>query len=332
MGIDRLEQSRAGADKATVTARRIIVTGADSRYFGSLTSLLGSILEKFASIELILVYDLGLSSIERRILSRVRKVLIREVPPFCPHYRDLHGFAWKTAAVCDALEYGEAILWLDAGIEIQRALDDLFETIEHDGYLFTVTPLDQENCKIGTLSHQRSLELLGADTEFFRNSLMVNAGVMGYLRNHLASALAYEAMHYAANPEIILGPRYSHRHDQTIYSILRVKNRLPAQYHMFHLENVERKYRFLVRASQQEPIPAHVLSGWRRTDLHIYLLVTRDHRPYARLGSLEFLGAPFVPWFLLAVRIATGKPAVFLKKRWRRITARLQGLAIGNET
>jgi hypothetical protein len=281
--------------------RRLIVTAANHAYFGSIVSLLGSIFRRYRGYERILVYDLGLSSMERLILSYVKDVSIRQVPPFCPHYLDVGSFAWKTAALCDALEEGMAVLWLDAGIEIQGSLDDLFETIERDGYLFTVTPLDQPNCRIGHLSHQRSLELLGADSAFFRNSLMVNAGVMGYLSGHPASELAYEAMQFAANPEITVGPRYSHRHDQTIYSVLRVKSGLPAQYNIFHLENVNAQFPFLIKAMGQEIVRDDVASGWSRTGLHIYLLVTRDRSPFDFGDSIEF--APHVSWARLLLRI-----------------------------
>lgn len=273
----------------------------------------------FPEIDLIAVYDLGLSALERAILAKVENVQIRQVPPFCPHYLDADNFAWKTAAVCEALEYGEAVLWLDAGIELQGPIDDLFETIETDGYLFNITPLNQPNCKIGNLSHARSLSLLDADSDFVRNSYMVNGGVMGYLRGHPASGIARAAMEYAADPEIIVGPRETHRHDQTIYSVLRVKNGLPAQYYMFDLERINPRYRFLIRAT--EPVPATVLSNRASGDLHIYLLVTRDQRPYALARSINFGRSVLPAWLLLLVRIMIGKPMTFLTKRIRRLKA-----------
>lgn len=285
-----------------MVARRIVVTGANSRYFGSVITLLGSIFINYPQIDRVLIYDLGLLSLERSILARVKKVQIRKVPPFCAHYMDVGSFAWKTAAICDALEHGNAVLWLDAGIEIQDSLDDLFETVEQDGYLFTVTPLDHPNCRIGHLSHDRSLELLGADTGFFRDSLMVNAGVMGYLRGHPASELAYEAMRFAADPEIIVGPRYSHRHDQTIYSVLRVKRGLRAQFNIFNLENVDSRFPFLIKAKGQDIVPDDVLSGWSRSKLHIYLLITRDRKPFDSAGSIEF--APRGLWAGFSLRLA----------------------------
>ena len=225
---------------------RVIATGANSLYYGSLINLLGSIFRRFPDIDAILVYDLGMSLIERTILRGIKKVVLKQVPEFCPHYLEIEHFAWKTAAICDALSIGNAVLWLDAGVEIQSSLEDIYLTIENDGYMFCVTPLESPSCKIGHLSHQKSLELLDADNEFVRNSLMVHAGVMGYLSEHPVSQLALDAMRFAANPNIIKGPRNSHRHDQTIYSVLRVKHDLVAQFYLLFFEKIDVPYPFLI--------------------------------------------------------------------------------------
>lgn len=305
-----------------MAATRVIVTAADSRYFGSLTNLVGSIFGNYPEFDGILIYDLGLSWLERLILARMRKIQIKQVFPFCPHYLDIGSFAWKTAAICDALEQGTAVLWLDAGIEVQGPLDDLFETIERDGYLFTVTPLDHPNCRIGHLSHQRSLELLGADSAFLRNSLMVNAGVMGYLSGHRASEIAFEAMQFAANPEIIVGPRYSHRHDQTIYSVLRVKSNLRAQYNIFNLDNVHAQYPFLIRAKGEEIVPDAVASAWSWSEVHAYLLITRDMRPFRLAGSIEFAPHSFFARLLLLVGVVTSRQAAGIRRGLEHLTVK----------
>lgn len=282
-----------------MTEQSVVVTGANSRYFGSLIHMLSTLWAESPGFESVLVYDLGLSAAERSILTRVEKVTLRRVPPFCPHYLDVENFAWKTAAICDALEDGGAVLWLDAGIEITAPLDDLFDTVRRDGYLFTVTPLNHPNCRIGHLSHARSLELLGAESDYFRNAFMVNAGVMGYLAGHPAAQIAYSARQYAANPEIIMGPRHSHRHDQTIYSVLRVRNGLPAQYNIFQLENVNPRFPFLVRAVSQDVVPAETAESWSPAGQHIYLLITRDALSFGRAGMVSFRPHSFQARILL---------------------------------
>jgi len=284
-----------------VKLNRVIVTGANSLYFGSLINLLGSVFLRFPDIDAILVYDLGMSLLERTILRGIKKVVLKQVPEFCPHYLEIQHFAWKTAAICDALEDGQAVLWLDAGVELQTSIEDLFLTIETEGYLFCVTPIDSLNAKIGGLSQIKSLELLDANSKFMRNSLMVNAGVMGYLQGHTASNIAYIAKRYAANPEIIKGPRTTHRHDQTIYSVLRVKNGYGAQFHMLHVERIQ-TYPFLMRASKPGVISFDEISSWERSVLHIYLSITRDREPFSHVSFLRWEGASSIPRYLLWVR------------------------------
>jgi len=286
-----------------VKLNRVIVTGANSLYFGSLINLLGSVFLRFPDIDAILVYDLGMSLLERTILRGIKKVVLKQVPEFCPHYLEIEHFAWKTAAIWDALSFGNAVLWLDAGVEIQSSLEDIFLTIESDGYMFCVTPVDHPSFIIGNLSHQKSLELLGADDEIVRNSMMVNAGVMGYLRGHSASKLAFAAMKYAANPEIVKGPRNTHRHDQTIYSVLRVKNEYPAQYNLFFVENHDVLFPFLVRSNSGGYVSSKVINSWKNSDLHIYLFITRDKEPFSHIEHIEYGWNFFVINFLMKIRI-----------------------------
>ena len=274
---------------------RVIVTGSNSLYFGALINLLGSIFLRYPDVDAILVYDLGMSSIERTILKGIRKILLKQVPEFCPHYLEIQHFAWKTAAICDALSYGNSVLWLDAGVEVQSSLEDLFLSIENDGYMFCVTPMDHPGFRIGYLSHQKSLELLDADNEFVKNSLMVHAGVMGYLRDHSASKLAFTAMKYAANPEIIKGSRNTHRHDQTIFSVLRVKNKYPAQFNLFFVANHDVPFPFLIRSTSSGLVSSKTLNSWKNSDLHIYLFITRDKEPFSHIEHIEY------DWYFIVI-------------------------------
>ena len=285
-----------------VKFERVIATGANSLYFGPLINLLGSIFLRHPEIDAILVYDLGMSFLERMIVKNIQKVVLKEVPPFCPHYLEVEHFAWKTAAICDALENGQAVLWLDAGAELQTSIDDLFVTIETDGCLFCISPVESPNIKIGHLSHARSLELLDADNQPIRNSTMVNAGVIGFLSSHSASEVAFTAMKYAANPEIIKGPRTTHRHDQTIYSVLRVKKGYIAQFYFFLAEKI-RKYPFLIRASSQDIVLGDLISSWNYSQPHIFLIITRTSEAFAHAIYLKFKANPKIFGFFLNARM-----------------------------
>ncbi len=117
----------------------------------------------------------------------------------------------------------------------------------------------------------------------------------------MASDIAYAAKRYAANPEIVKGPRTTHRHDQTIYSVLRVKNGYCPQYHIFHVEKIQ-TYPFLMRASQPGIVPFDQIASWERSNLHIYLHITRDREPFSHVDYLWWGNNSIIPRYLLLAR------------------------------
>jgi hypothetical protein len=151
---------------------------------------------------------------------------------------------------------------------------------------------------------------------------MVNAGVMGYLSGHPASAVAFAAKEYAANPEIIVGPRHSHRHDQTIYSVLRVRAKLGAQFNIFNLPNVNARYPFLVAATSVEIVPQSVASTWHSHDLQIYLLIVREARQYSQMHELQFSANRRIAMLFLWFRMVIGRPSALLRKHLALILPR----------
>jgi hypothetical protein len=107
-----------------------LVTGADARYGFHLLNLLGSVKANSDLFERIVVFDLGLSPFQRRLVRAVRGIDVREVPAFVPHWRQ--GRTWKTW-IWTHVE-AEALLWLDAGITVLRSLADPLEQISERGY------------------------------------------------------------------------------------------------------------------------------------------------------------------------------------------------------
>src|SRR5688572_21881847 len=98
---------------------RVLASGADERYGFFLLGLLGSIAGKSPGVfDGVVVYDLGLSRDQRRLLEGVRDVEVRSVPPFAPHWRQ--GRTWKTW-IWTHLE-SEQLFWLDAGSTVLRSL------------------------------------------------------------------------------------------------------------------------------------------------------------------------------------------------------------------
>jgi hypothetical protein len=95
-----------------------------------LINFVGSVQRQSDIFDEIVVYDLGMTPFQRRLLENARGVEVRTVPPFVPHWRG--GFTWKTW-IWTHLE-ADIIVWLDAGITVLRPLTDPLEQIRERGY------------------------------------------------------------------------------------------------------------------------------------------------------------------------------------------------------
>ncbi|HBF34973.1 TPA: hypothetical protein DDW35_10475 [Candidatus Sumerlaeota bacterium] len=304
-------------DKSAQTSpsqhQRIIVTGANSCYFGSLMTLIGSLFKNKTTFDRIFVYNLGLSFLERWILKGIPCVSLREVEPFCPHYLDVGNFAWKTASIASALKEGGAICWLDAGIETLRPIDDLFATIEKDGYFYNITPFDKESCYILSLTQSATYAKMGASKADLENRFMCNAGISGFLANHPSAEIAMQAKRWAADSEIITGPRHSHRHDQSIYSILWALSKFQPQYWLCHVETVA-PYPFLVPAQGTAPVSQEIVLQQR--DLHPpYLQVIRNRNQFLHLETIPFIRLCRLRHFALG--FLKKKSGIAVKSSWK---------------
>jgi len=108
----------------------VIASAADARYGKWLINLVGSIQRKSDLFQRIVVYDLGLTPFQRRLLEGTLGVDVREVPPFVPHWRQ--GRTWKTW-IWTHLD-ADTIVWLDAGITVLRPLNDFLEQTAERNY------------------------------------------------------------------------------------------------------------------------------------------------------------------------------------------------------
>jgi hypothetical protein len=109
----------------------VLASAADRRYGWWLLNLVGSVQANARDcFDGIVLYDLGLTPLQRRLAASIRHVELREVPEFSPHWSQ--GFAWKpwiwTHVDADCL------LYLDAGVTVLRRLDEPLQLIEEHGY------------------------------------------------------------------------------------------------------------------------------------------------------------------------------------------------------
>jgi hypothetical protein len=107
-----------------------LASGADARYGFYLLNMLGSVKTNSDVFDRIVVYDLGLTPFQRRLIDGVRGIEVRTVPPFVPHWRE--GRTWKTW-IWTQLE-AERLFWLDAGLTVLRPLDDPLAQVRERGY------------------------------------------------------------------------------------------------------------------------------------------------------------------------------------------------------
>src|SRR4051812_2468120 len=106
------------------------VSGADERFGFHLLNLIGSVKKNSDIFDEIVVYDLGLSEEQRRLIGAIRGVSLRTVPSFVPHWSQ--GFTWRMW-IFTHLET-DVIFWLDAGATVLRCLAEPLEQVRERGY------------------------------------------------------------------------------------------------------------------------------------------------------------------------------------------------------
>jgi hypothetical protein len=109
----------------------VLASAADRRYGWWLLNLVGSVhANARGSFDAIVLYDLGLNPVQRRLAGSIRGVELRTVPAFVPHWRE--GRTWKTW-IWRHLE-AATLVWLDAGATVLRPLDEALAQIDERGY------------------------------------------------------------------------------------------------------------------------------------------------------------------------------------------------------
>jgi hypothetical protein len=193
---------------------KLIITGASQAYGPSLLALLGSINLNWSNHPPVLVYDIGLDETTLEIL-RQNEIPVRQVPPFCPHWRK--HFTWKIWCWNDAP--AEQILWMDAGAAVLQPMDELFQMIDRFGY--AVFPnyhsLEKE-------ASEMACRGCGVEPQFRQGKVSVLGGLIGFKKTGIIERMLQEALSVALVEENIRATEYTHRHDQAIISLLLYKH------------------------------------------------------------------------------------------------------------
>jgi len=129
----------------TTTTSLHIVTAADNNYYDRLANLIGSIhYWEASSPPKIIVYDLGLTPLNRELLETWNDVTVYDVDfeQLPPHFQTIPLVAYKAHVILDAIskihEEEATVLWLDANTELRKPIAKVVEMIEDDGYFFTI--------------------------------------------------------------------------------------------------------------------------------------------------------------------------------------------------
>jgi len=119
-----------------------LVSAADARYGDWLINLVGSVQRRSNIFDRILVYDLGLTAFQRRLLEGALGVETRNVPPFVPYWRE--AFTWKPWIWTNV--DADAVVWLDAGLTVLRPLSAFVAGIAERGYFVVSQHVKNRDC------------------------------------------------------------------------------------------------------------------------------------------------------------------------------------------
>jgi glycosyltransferase involved in cell wall biosynthesis len=120
--------------------KRVVVTSFDDNYFVQGLNLIAS-LHAFCrdSIDLIVVFDLGLSSQHRKFIEGLSGVVCRDYPsaePWSGYYHP-KSYMYKCFAIFEARHLVDpadgVVLWIDAGVCVTAPMEEVFRLIEVRG-------------------------------------------------------------------------------------------------------------------------------------------------------------------------------------------------------
>jgi hypothetical protein len=210
----------------------ILASAADRRYGWWLLNLVGSVhANARGDVDAIVLYDLGLSPLQRRLAASIRGVELRPVRPFAPHWSQ--GFTWKPW-IWKSIE-AETVLYLDAGVTVLRSLRGVVADIRERGY-FVVS----QGRPFGEIVPADYYDVYDIPEEWSGRPY-VAAGILGFRTDHpfyrdvvlptYADCLAGRSTGFSAaeaellnfglqrTDDVVIRDAPKFRHDQTILNI-----------------------------------------------------------------------------------------------------------------
>ena len=156
---------------------KCIITSASNKFFPSLINMLGSLEVNYPNHPPVYVYDIGLFYTFRKELEKIKWVTVLDIPHFSPFWRAC--YTWKTYIFTKPL--ADLNFYMDAGCQILKPLDSIFDEINRDGY-FTVDQ-DVKGKKIIPNDYISTFDVDSATLE----SDAITAGIFGFKKDSIIS-------------------------------------------------------------------------------------------------------------------------------------------------
>jgi lipopolysaccharide biosynthesis glycosyltransferase len=203
--------------------KNIVITAANAAYENSAKTLVSSIHKhSFDDVDQIYVFDLGLSKQERKSLNGCKKTTVVDFPDNVDCTPKQH--VYKCYALHWGSEMGENVLWLDAGVMLLKSIKEMFEIINSED-IFLVKDPDHKN---KSWTHQKCIDIMQATKEEL-NANQLSSGILGYKSRGKYQNLITEAYEFSKIQGCVTGSHATHRHDQSVYSILASRYNCPTQ-------------------------------------------------------------------------------------------------------
>jgi len=192
-------------------------------------------------IDRIIVFNLGLDTYCINMIKNVHlKVEVLELPDldrtFYDGYLNYDNGSWKPYILFESRKISKNVLWISNNVKILKDVSCVFDIINNTGIFVVML----ENYKNKNFISNDCLILMNCTTEELNGS-QIYGSVIGYNTKSRFLNIFEETFRYSKIKKCISGNNNNHRGDQTIYSILSIRNNVNYQSYIVYGEWRESK-------------------------------------------------------------------------------------------